>query len=375
MGDIVSTGLIGRPGDVRAIDDFLSISQTRPSGLIIEGERGTGKTTLWLAGVERARDRGFHVLAARVGQTESVLAYAAVADLLRDVDGSVLDELPDIQRVAVDHVLMRATAELPATDQHVVAAAFNSVVRRLATDAPVLIAIDDVQWLDPSSQAITAFAARRFAGPVGLLMTERCEPDCGSNTAWLQLARPDAINRIRIGPLSLGGLARLGLYAAGAILSPTDDGTDCRDLRRQPVLRARAGSRDRHRLDGCPSSAARLASRADASTNRAAGEGCTGHAADGRVRRRSDRRTSRSGHRTSVDHAADLLDEAESKGLISIDGHRVRFSHPLLARTIYTDASPAQRRAVHRQLADALLPRELKARHMASQPPLGALAI
>ncbi len=108
-----------------------------------------------------------------------------------------------------DHVLMRATAELPATDQHVVAAAFDSVVRCLATDAPVLIAIDDVQWLDPSSSAITAFAARRFAGPVGLLMTERCEPDCGSNTAWLQLARPDAINRLRMGPLSLGGLHAL----------------------------------------------------------------------------------------------------------------------------------------------------------------------
>ena len=227
----MSTGLIGRPGDVRAVDDFLSLSQTRPSGLIIEGEAGIGKTTLWLAGVERARERGFHALASRVGQTESVLAYAAVADLLRDVPGPVLDELPDIQRVAVDHVLMRATAELPGIDQHVVAAAFNSVVRCLATDTPVLIAIDNVQWLDPSSQAITSFRStevRRTGRPAhDRTMRSRLRQQRG--LAAVGQARCHQPNSD--GPVESGRVARIDLYAAGANLSPTDDGTNRRNLR------------------------------------------------------------------------------------------------------------------------------------------------
>ena len=51
------------------------------------------------------------MLSARVGQAESVLAYAAVADLLGDVDPAVLAELPDVQRLAVDRVLLRASSD------------------------------------------------------------------------------------------------------------------------------------------------------------------------------------------------------------------------------------------------------------------------
>jgi predicted molibdopterin-dependent oxidoreductase YjgC len=48
---------------------------------------------------------------------------------------------------------------------------------------------------------------------------------------------------------------------------------------------------------------------------------------------------------TTVDHAVELLDEAESTGIVVIDGNRVRFSHPLLAHSVCTDASPATRNA------------------------------
>ncbi len=50
--------------------------------MLIEGEPGIGKTTLWLAAVESARDKGFQVLSARAAAAESVLAYTALADLL-----------------------------------------------------------------------------------------------------------------------------------------------------------------------------------------------------------------------------------------------------------------------------------------------------
>ena len=117
-------------------------------------EAGIGKTTLWLAGVTEARERGFRVLSARAGQAETVLTYAALADLLGGVDPSCLPNCLEVQRIAVDRVLLRATADGPSTDESVVAAAFASIIDRMATEAPILVAIDDVQWLDPSSQAV-----------------------------------------------------------------------------------------------------------------------------------------------------------------------------------------------------------------------------
>ena len=81
-----------------------------------------------------------------------------------------------------------------------------------------MVAIDDVQWLDASSQAVVAFAARRFKRRVGVLVTERVDAENGS-ASWLQLARPDAVDRIRVGPLSLGGLHTLISTRLGQSLS------------------------------------------------------------------------------------------------------------------------------------------------------------
>jgi MoxR-like ATPase len=100
----------------------------QPTGLLVEGEAGIGKTTLWLAALEQAHHRGFHVLSAHAWEAESVLAYGMVTDLLGDVDAKVLAGLPDVQRIAVDRVLLRDVNEGPLTDQQVVAAALKTVV-------------------------------------------------------------------------------------------------------------------------------------------------------------------------------------------------------------------------------------------------------
>src|SRR6476619_4802314 len=128
--------VVHRPFELRTVSEFLRSVTQQPSGLVIEGEPGIGKTTLWLSAVEQARASGYQVFSARVGQAESVLAYAAAADLLRDVDGAVLGDLPDIQRVAVDRVLLRASSEDQTADQRAVAAAFAAVFDRLAADSP-----------------------------------------------------------------------------------------------------------------------------------------------------------------------------------------------------------------------------------------------
>jgi hypothetical protein len=129
-----------------------------------------------------------------------VLAYASLADLLEGTSAFTWADLPDPQRIAVDRVLLREQAAV--TDRRALAAAFLSVIERLSDHGPFLPAIDDLQWLDPSSVHVIAFAARRLSGPVGFLGTVRTEPDSDGATSWLQLPRPDAIHRIAVHPLS-----------------------------------------------------------------------------------------------------------------------------------------------------------------------------
>jgi predicted ATPase len=154
--------MASRPTEEEALSEFLDSASSAPSALLVDGEAGIGKTTLWLAGLERARDRGFRVLSARVANAQSVLAYAPLADLLSGVDPDIWADLPDPQRVAADRVLLREQAADAVTDQRAVAAAFLSVVDRLTDHGPVLLAIDDLQWLDPSTvHVIVGHAPRR----------------------------------------------------------------------------------------------------------------------------------------------------------------------------------------------------------------------
>ena len=353
--------VVHRPFELRTVSEFLRSVTQQPSGLVIEGEPGIGKTTLWLSAIEQARDSGYRVFSARVGQAESVLAYATVADLFRDIDATVLAVLPDIQRVAVDRVLLRASSEDHTTDQRVVAAAFASVFDCLAADSPVLIAIDDLQWLDRSSKDVLAFAARRFEAQVGLLLTERSDADGGSAVTWLKLSRPDRIERVPVGPLSLGGLHTLVSARLG------------RSFPRPTMVRIAEIS------GGNPFFALELARAIDAGSSKAQFmlPGSLSELMRLRIGRLDrEARKLLLAAASVVDPTVELLaqvtgacveslGEAEAKGIIGIDGNIVRFVHPLLAHSVYTDASPAERRAMHRSLAEAVTMPELKARHMA----------
>ena len=357
--------LVSRPVEFRAISEFLPSAAERTSGLVIEGEAGIGKTTLWLTAQDEARARGFEVLSARVGETESVLAYAAVADLLGDLDPAILAQLPDLQRLAVDRVLLRASTDGPETDQRVVAAALATAVEHVAAEKPLLVAIDNVQWLDSSSQAVVAFAARRFRGRVGVLATERCDPDCGKASSWLQLARPDGVKRVRVGPLSLGGLhalisARIGRSFSRPTMVRIAEISGGNPFYALELARAiHVGSA--RAQPSLPGTLAELMRLRIGSLEGQAGEVLL--AAASAANPTVELLAQVVG--TTEERAVELLDEAESNGIVVIDGNRVRFSHPLLAHSVYTDASPARRRAMHRVLSHVVVMPELKARHMA----------
>jgi DNA-binding CsgD family transcriptional regulator len=334
--------------------------------LAVEGEAGIGKTTLWLAAIGQARERGFQVLSAQAGQGESWLAYAAAADLVGDVEPNVLDQLPDVQRRALDRVLLRTDPDdgLPS-DQRVVATAFLSVVEGLARTTPVLVAIDDVQWLDPSSKAVIAFVARRLTGRVGVLLTERSQRGAETATSWLRLRRPDGVERIRVRPMSLGGLRGMFEQKLG------------RSFPRPTLVRFAEIS------GGNPYFALELARTliSGSSGNEAELPATLADLVRARIGRLDDRAqemllvVAAAAEPTvdllaratgnSIEHTVELLEQPESHDIVCIDGNHVRFSHPLLSWGVYTDATPSQRRAMHRALAEVEAQPELKAKHLA----------
>lgn len=344
---------------------FLAAASQRPTGLVIEGEAGIGKTTVWLAMVEQARADGFRVMSARVGQAESVMAFAALADLLADVDAAVFATLPPLQQLALDRVLLRAGDDGPATDHRVVAAALVAVLQALAEAGPVLVAIDDVHWMDTSSRTAVAFAARRLQGRFGVLVTERCRPGDGTTTMWLTLNRPDGIHRSAVHPLDSAALHSLISERTGRTFSrPTvlriaeisggnpffavelaraiGAGHAVADQALPPtlaeVVRTRIGSLDARMREFLLSVACLADARVDVLAD-----------ANG----------------TSRDEVIDLVERAEEAGILTMAGNQVRFSHPLLASGVYADAGSPARRAMHRALASAVALPEVRARHLA----------
>jgi hypothetical protein len=198
--------VIGRSDEAQAVAEFLDTCAREPAALVLEGEPGVGKTTLWLSALGQACDNGFHVLSARPSEAESGFAYAGLADMLAGIDATLLAGLPEPQRIALDRILLRTGDENAPTDPRAVAAAFLAVAETHANTSPVLLAVDDVQWLDPSSAHVLAFAARRLLGRVGLLLAVRNDAESLRAVERLQLPSPDGVRRIALDPLSIGAL-------------------------------------------------------------------------------------------------------------------------------------------------------------------------
>ena len=148
--------MIGRDRELDEIRSFLDLEGGVAGVLLIQGEAGIGKTTLWQAGVEAARERSFRVLSASPSAAETGMSFAALADLLGGVADEVLAALPAPQRRALEVALLLREAEGSAPDQRAVAAAVLSVLRTLSLADRVLLAVDDVQWLDAASAATLA---------------------------------------------------------------------------------------------------------------------------------------------------------------------------------------------------------------------------
>ena len=201
--------IVGRESELATLAKFVEDAGDEPTALVVEGDAGMGKTTLWNACIDNATANGRLVLSCGPGTAERRLAFAALDDLLRDVVDEALPALPAPQRNALEAALLLERAGDEPPDPRTIAVAFLSCVRELASRRPVLIAIDDAQWIDPSSARLVEFAARRLRNEqVGLLVARRtetsAEPPFGLGRTF-----GDDLRHLELEPLTVGAIQHL----------------------------------------------------------------------------------------------------------------------------------------------------------------------
>jgi DNA-binding CsgD family transcriptional regulator len=355
----MAEGIIGRQGELEALDDFLEVAGEWPRGLFFEGPAGIGKTRLWREGLERARARHLRVLASRPGGAEVQLGFAGIADLLRDVLEDVMAELPSPQRRALAVALLLEDAEGAAPDDRAVAAAFLGVLRTVAATGPVVVAVDDVQWLDAASARTLAFALRRLEDePVGVLGTIRVSPEEVDPAELVRSLAHERLSRVPLGPLSVGALyelvqARLGTQLHRSTLLQLHETSAGNPFFALELARAlQAAGREPAAGDPLPvpvglrelvqARLARLSPRAQEAllVASALNQPTVGLVLD-----------------------SDAVAEAVEAGVVELDGDAIRFAHPLLASVHYASAPSERRREIHARLAELITDPEERARH------------
>ncbi|MFF3579402.1 helix-turn-helix transcriptional regulator [Streptomyces mirabilis] len=165
--------LVGRGTDLDRIGAFLGTAARTGGPLLLLGEPGVGKTALLAAAVSRAADHGMHVVATAGVEYRARLSYSGLGQLL---EAAVENQPSIVLADALAVALGRKDGPAPAHD--VVADAVLSVIRELSHHRPTLLAVDDVQWLDPASALVLSRVARLLAGTrAGLLCTSRPEAE------------------------------------------------------------------------------------------------------------------------------------------------------------------------------------------------------
>ena len=368
------TQVVGREDELALLREFVSALAQGARAMGIRGEPGIGKTTLWRAAIEVGEAAGLAVLSARCVEAELPLAFVGLSDLVDEAFPAVADELSDHDRAALAVAVGLEAPQGPREDTVALPRAFSALLRLLARDRSVLVAVDDVQWLDAPSRRALSFAARRFGdAPIGILVTQRSDgPDPLDFARTFDETR---LGELRLDPLSLGALAhlirtRLDMRIPRPALARVHEASGgnpmfalefARSLTRPsgPTLAPLRIPVSLHELVH-----ARVAEQPQ------------------EIRRLLSIVAAAERPTPSLLAAIDaesprLLDIAVDLGVVSVgDDAIVRFTHPLLASAAYAELAPSRRRALHANLADVSEDLEERARHLAlaSGEPDGEVA-
>ncbi len=162
MAEPMAVTVIGRDEELGAILAFLARVEDGPSALVLSGEAGIGKTILWEAGVDEAKRSFGSVLTCRGVEAEATLSFAALSELLAAVFDDVVPLLLPPRRRALEIALLRIEPGDQPPDSHAIGLAVLDLLHALAERGPVLVALDDLQWLDPASAGVIQIAMRRL---------------------------------------------------------------------------------------------------------------------------------------------------------------------------------------------------------------------
>ena len=91
----MATAVFGREAELVAVDAVLASARQGLAALVLEGDPGIGKTTVWRKGIAHAAGTGYRVLSCRAAPTEARLSFTALGDLLAPIEPAAFDSLPD----------------------------------------------------------------------------------------------------------------------------------------------------------------------------------------------------------------------------------------------------------------------------------------
>ncbi len=352
--------IVGREEELASVAAFVDEVRDGPAALVLEGEAGIGKSTLWLAGVEHARTRGLRVLSSRPAEAERSLAHAGLGDLLEDILDEVLPVLSTPRQRALEVAMLRDELSPDPVDDRALAVAVRDVLQLLGEDEPVLVAVDDVQWLDPSSSSALAFALRRLVTSHVLVLLARRLSDEAQPSGLDQALDRERVRRLQVEALSVGALHQLLRDRLG------------RAFARQTLLRiheqsggnpffalelARLLGADVHPLEPLrvPETLEELVRTRIAGLPASTREALALASALGPT---SESLLARAGV------SLDVLEPASAAHVIEREGGTIRFAHPLLSSVLYQDLGE-KRRGVHGRIARLVEDPLARARHLA----------
>jgi DNA-binding CsgD family transcriptional regulator len=339
--------LVGRLTERSALDSMIASARGgMGSALVLRGEPGIGKTALLEYAIESAS--GFQIARAAGVESERELPFAALHQLCSPMLDQ-LARLPGPQRDALGVAFgLRAGA---APDRFLVGLAVLSLLSEVAAEQPALCLVDDAQWLDRASAQALAFVARRLlAEHVALIFaTREPEEEIAGLPEQLVLGLEGADARALLGPFLSVSLDQQ-VYDQ-LLAEMRGNPLALLELPRGLTAEELAGG---FNLPTAPEPPGRIESRIEESFLRR-------YAALPPPTRQLLLVAAAEpvGDPLLLWRAAGLLGvnpdaaaAADADGLLGI-GARVTFRHPLVRAAVYRAASPPERRAVHRALAEA----------------------
>ena len=364
----MSTSVVGRDAELGALHDFVTRISDGASALVLEGEAGMGKTTLWRAGVEAAEAASLCVLRAEPAESETALSFSGLGDLLDPVLDEALAPLAAGQRSALARALVLEEVEGAPPDAHAAGVALLNALRGLAGTRGVLVAVDDVQWVDAASAGALAYAARRLkAEPVGLLISRRS----GLDSSLLdELERTAFYSGLDVGALDLTELhqvvvAHLDVTLPRPLLAEVHQASGGNPFYALEIVRmlTRSGvSVEAGRPLPVPDSLrdlvhSRLLALPPASRDFLVAAAAHAHPT-----------VSITETASGVSRDAGLGPAVDAH-VVEVHGDRIRFAHPLLAAAALETADSKRRAEIHGRLAELLEDPEARAWQLAASAP------